>query len=47
MEYKNTLMEYVQNEFVKNRGTVIKESDDLLSSGLIELFGHSKISLFY
>lgn len=46
MDYKNALMEYIRDEFVRNRGTVIKEDEDLLSSGLIDSLGILKLVSF-
>ena len=39
MEYKNTLIQFVQDEFVRKRGREIMEDEDLLSSGLIDSLG--------
>lgn len=46
MDHKTTLMEYVLDEFVTNRGGVIKEDEDLLSSGLIDSLGILKLVSF-
>ena len=46
MDNKNILMEYVLSEFVTNRGAVIKEDEDLLSSGLIDSLGILKLVSF-
>ena len=46
MDYKNALMQYVQNEFVRKRGGNIKEDEDLLSSGLIDSLGILKLVSF-
>jgi acyl carrier protein len=46
MDHKNILTEYVLNEFAANRGEVIKEDEDLLSSGLIDSLGILKLVSF-
>ena len=46
MDYKNTLMDYVRNEFARNKGEAIKEDQDLLSSGLIDSLGILKLVSF-
>ena len=46
MDYKNALIEYIRDEFVRNRGAVIKEDEDLLSSGLIDSLGILKLVSF-
>jgi acyl carrier protein len=39
MDYKNSLIQFIQDEFVRKRGGDIKEDEDLLSSGLIDSLG--------
>ena len=39
MEYKNSLIQFIQDEFVRRRGGEIREDEDLLSSGLIDSLG--------
>jgi len=39
MDYKNSLIQFIKDEFVRKRGGEIKEDDDLLSSGLIDSLG--------
>jgi acyl carrier protein len=39
LDYKNSLMKYILDEFVRKRGGNIKEDEDLLSSGLIDSLG--------
>jgi len=46
MDYKNSLMQYVQDEFVRKRGGEIKEEDDLLGSGIIDSLGILKLVSF-
>jgi acyl carrier protein len=46
MDYKNALMEYIRDEIVRNRGAVIKEDEDLLSSGVIDSLSILKLVSF-
>jgi acyl carrier protein len=46
MDWNNTLMEYIRDEFARNRGADIKEDEDLLSSGLIDSLGILKLVSF-
>jgi len=39
MDYKNSLIQFIRDEFVRKRGGDIKEDEDLLSSGLIDSLG--------
>lgn len=39
MDYKNSLIQFIKDKFVKKRGGDIKEDEDLLSSGLIDSLG--------
>ena len=39
MDYKNSLIQFIRDEFVRKRGRDIKEDEDLLSSGLIDSLG--------
>ena len=39
MDYKESLKQYIQEEFVRKRGGEIKEDEDLLSSGVIDSLG--------
>ena len=46
MDYKNALREYILDEFVRNRAGVVKEDEDLLTSGLIDSLGILKLVSF-
>ena len=46
MDYKNALMEYIRDEIVKNRAAVIKDDEDLLSSGLLDSLSILKLVSF-
>lgn len=46
MDFKNSLMKYIQDEFIRKRGGDIKEDEDLLSSGLIDSLGILKLVSF-
>jgi acyl carrier protein len=46
MDYKNSLTQYILDEFVRKRGGIIKEDEDLLSSGLIDSLGILKLVSF-
>jgi acyl carrier protein len=46
MDWKSILMEYIRDEFARNRGADIKEDEDLLSSGLIDSLGILKLVSF-
>jgi acyl carrier protein len=46
MDYKNSLMQYILDEFVSKRGGDIKEDEDLLSSGVIDSLGILKLVSF-
>ena len=46
MDYKNALVEYIRDEFVRNRKAIIKDDEDLLSSGVIDSLGILKMVSF-
>jgi acyl carrier protein len=46
VDYKNSLMKYILDEFVRKRGGNITEDEDLLSSGLIDSLGILKLVSF-
>ena len=46
MDYRNSLIQFIQDEFVNKRGGNISEDDDLLSSGLIDSLGILKLISF-
>jgi len=46
MDHKNSLEQFILEEFVRKRGGGIKEEDDLLSSGLIDSLGILKLVSF-
>jgi len=46
MEYRDSLIQYIKEEFVRKRGGEIKDDDDLLSSGLIDSLGILKLVSF-
>jgi len=46
MDYKNSLIKFIQDEFVRKRGGEIKQDEDLLSSGLIDSLGILKLVSF-
>jgi len=46
MESRDSLIQYIKDEFVKKRGGDIKDDDDLLSSGLIDSLGILKLVSF-